>query len=382
MAEAKNTILIGIAGGTGSGKTTLADKVVDSFGRDEVSILRHDNYYKRHDEMNYEDRSKLNYDHPDAFDTELLCEHIKELKKVCGDDFYAVEIPYKSPTCSAIFAAFDWYMNGSNVDTEHRTLTADGCFAQCEDLEDVEAVNFPWPDPELYIDPEECRRLVDEAPDDKVVMGMLWACHFQDTCAAFGMQTCLMNMVAEPEMVHYVDDHIVDFYLKALKIFLEATKGKVQAILIGDDVGSQRGLMISPALISEFVIPGAKKLIDLAHSYGVKVVYHSCGSIVEAIPLLIEAGVDVIHPIQALAAGMDPANLKDKFDGKISFCGGVDTQDLLPNGTPEQVAAKVKELRTYFPTGLIVSPSHEGLQPDVPPSNIKALFDEATKIYE
>ena len=199
-------------------------------------------------------------------------DNIKELKKVCGDDFYAVEIPYKSPTCSAIFAAFDWYMNGSNVDTEHRTLTADGCFAQCEDLEDVEAVNFPWPDPELYIDPEECRRLVDEAPDDKVVMGMLWACHFQDTCAAFGMQTCLMNMVAEPEMVHYVDDHIVDFYLKALKIFLEATKGKVQAILIGDDVGSQRGLMISPALISEFVIPGAKKLIDLAHSYGVKVI--------------------------------------------------------------------------------------------------------------
>ena len=57
-------------------------------------------------------------------------DNIKELKKVCGDDFYAVEIPYKSPTCSAIFAAFDWYMNGSNVDTEHRTLTADGCFAQ------------------------------------------------------------------------------------------------------------------------------------------------------------------------------------------------------------------------------------------------------------
>ena len=56
-------------------------KLVDSFGRDEVSILRHDNYYKRHDEMSYEERSKLNYDHPDAFDTELLCEHIRELKK-------------------------------------------------------------------------------------------------------------------------------------------------------------------------------------------------------------------------------------------------------------------------------------------------------------
>ena len=138
-------------------------------------------------------------------------------------------------------------------------------------------VNFEWPDPALYIDPEECRRLVDEAPDDKVVMGMLWACHFQDTCAAFGMENCLMNMISDPEMVHYVDDRIVDFYVKALKIFLEATKGKVQAILIGNDMGSQRGLMISPKLVKEFVIPGAKKLVEVAHSYGVKVVYHSCG---------------------------------------------------------------------------------------------------------
>ena len=76
-----DTILIGIAGGTGSGKTTLADKLVDSFGSEEVSILRHDNYYKRHDEMTYDERSKLNYDHPDAFDTELLCEHIQMLKE-------------------------------------------------------------------------------------------------------------------------------------------------------------------------------------------------------------------------------------------------------------------------------------------------------------
>ena len=74
-------ILIGIAGGTGSGKTTLANKVVESFGADEVSILRHDNYYKRHDNMTYEERCQLNYDHPEAFDTELLCEHIKILKQ-------------------------------------------------------------------------------------------------------------------------------------------------------------------------------------------------------------------------------------------------------------------------------------------------------------
>jgi uridine kinase len=75
-----SNILIGIAGGSGSGKTTLANKLVECFGSDEVSILRHDNYYKRHDDLTYEERAKLNYDHPDAFDTDLLCRHIRELK--------------------------------------------------------------------------------------------------------------------------------------------------------------------------------------------------------------------------------------------------------------------------------------------------------------
>lgn len=83
-----DTMLIVIAGGTGSGKTTLADKLIESFGKEEVSVLRHDNYYKRHDDMDYEQRARLNYDHPDAFDTPLLCEHIASLK--AGK---AVEVP-------------------------------------------------------------------------------------------------------------------------------------------------------------------------------------------------------------------------------------------------------------------------------------------------
>jgi uroporphyrinogen decarboxylase len=315
-----------------------------------------------------------------------LCEYfgvdtLEELKATCGDDFYGVEVPYESPTCSAIYAAFDWYMNGSNVDPEHRTLNARGFFADIETVEEAQASGFPWPDPELYIDPKECARLVDEAPKDKAVIGIVWAAHFQDFCAAFGMETALMNMAVNPDIVYYVNDKIMAFYLKALRIFLEATKGKVHAILIGDDVGSQVDLLISPDMVKEFVMPGAKQLIDLAHSYGVKVIYHSCGSIVPAIPLIIEAGADAIHPIQALAAGMDAKSLKDKFGGKVSFCGGVDTQVLLPKGTPEEVKAKVKELRTLFPTGLIISPSHEAIQTDVKPENIKAMFDEAQKIY-
>ena len=74
------TIIIGIAGGTGSGKTTLTEKLRDHFGANEVSVINHDSYYKRHDELPYEERCKLNYDHPDAFDNALLIYHLQELK--------------------------------------------------------------------------------------------------------------------------------------------------------------------------------------------------------------------------------------------------------------------------------------------------------------
>lgn len=322
---------------------------------------------------------------PDA--VPALCDFYKvkdldELRLVWGDDFYTVEVPYRSPQSEALYAAFDWLMDGEYIDPTHRTLTAVGCFADCEDIEDIEAINFPWPDPADYIDPEECRRLVEKAPADKVVFCNAWACHFQDCCSAFGMQNALMNLVAAPELVHYLDDRIVDFYLKALQIFLEATKGKLHAMLIGDDVGTQRGLLISPEQIKEFVIPGAKKMIDLIHSYGVKVIYHSCGSIFQAIPLLIEAGVDAINPIQAMAANMEPQKLKDAYGAQMSFCGGVDTQVLMVYGSPEEIKEKVRELRKIFPTGLIVAPSHDALQSDVPPANLKALIDEACVIYE
>lgn len=303
---------------------------------------------------------------------------VHQLKLAVGDDFYAVELPYHSPYADAIHAAFNWY-GDSEVDSHERTLTDLGCFAEAEELEDI--AGFDWPDPALYIDPTECDKVVSQAPDGKVCMGILWSSHFQDTCAAFGMENALMNMVANPELYKAVDRKILDFYLKANKIFYEATKGKLHAILIGNDMGSQRGLMLSPEMVREFILPGVRELVAQAHSYGLKVIYHSCGSIVDIMPDLFDAGVDVIHPIQALAAGMEPAGLQQKFGDIGSFAGGVDTQDLLVNGTAEQVAAKVAELRDIFPTGLIVSPSHEAILPDVPPANIQALFSEATRIY-
>ena len=91
--------------------------------------------------------------------------------------------------------------------------------------------------------------------------------------------------------------------------------------------------------------------------------------------------MDAIHPIQALAKDMDAENLQRAYGGKVSFCGGVDTQELLVHGTPEEVRAVVRHLRTLFPTGLIISPSHEAIQEDVSTENLLAIFEEANKIY-
>jgi len=178
-------------------------------------------------------------------------------------------------------------------------------------------------------------------------------------------------------MFRAVIDRITEFYLKANGIFYSAAGGKLDAVLIGNDFGSQCSLILSAELIREFVFPGTQALVEQAKSHGLKVIHHSCGAIRELIPDLIAMGVDAIHPIQALADGMEPAGLARDFGGSASFCGGVDAQNLLVNGSAEDVRASVRELRRIFPTGLVISPSHEAILPDIAPENIRALFAAA-----
>ncbi|MBQ3669125.1 MAG: methyltransferase [Clostridia bacterium] len=295
-------------------------------------------------------------------------------KAKLGDDVYHIEPPYESDTASAIYAAFDWYCRG-NVDKVNRTLTTPGFFADSEDVSEVD--EFNWPDPEKYMDPAEIERRFAALPKDRASVGMVWSAHFQDTCAAFGMNNCFMNMIDNPELVHAVNDRIVNFYLKANEIFYKGAKGRLDSVIIGNDMGTQRGLMLSPDLIGEFVLPGCRLLTNQAHDYGIKVIYHSCGSIVPIIASLFDCGVDAVHPIQAKAAGMSAEELKAKFGDSASFVGGMDTQDLLVNGSAEDVKARVRELRQLFPTGLVISPSHEAVLPDIPPRNIAAMFEAA-----
>lgn len=297
---------------------------------------------------------------------------VPELKLKLDDDIWPIEVPFNCPPSNHIACAFDFAKKKHNDTPDERTLTAPGFFEDYDDPADV--AKFNWPDPSKMVMKEESLRLVKAIPADKIRMGIMWSAHFQDACSAFGMEQALITLMMNPEMFRAVIDRITKFYLQANELFYEATKGHLDAVLIGNDFGSQTGLMVDPDSLREFVFPGTKLIIEQAKSYGLKVIHHSCGSIFPIIGDIAELGADVIHPIQAKAADMDARKLKDNFDGKVAFCGGIDAQYLLVNQKPEDVREKVRELMGIFPTGLILSPSHEAILPDIPPANIEAIF--------
>jgi uroporphyrinogen decarboxylase len=307
-----------------------------------------------------------------------LLKHFKvssefELKKAIDDDIWHIEVPYHYPPHNHIGCSLNFARKTTGGSNEERTLTAPGFFEDITDLDYID--KFDWPDPVKCIDAEESLRRAKAISPDYVRMGIMWSAHFQDTFSAFGMENSLITMMMAPDMFEAVNKRIVDFYLRANEYFYETTKGYLDAILIGNDYGSQNGLMIDPDSIRKFAFPGTRLLIDQAKSYGLKVMHHSCGSIYPIVGDIFDLGADIIHPIQALAKDMEPDKLKASYGNKGAFCGGIDAQNLLVNGTPEQVSSKVSQIKKIFPTGLIFSPSHEAILPDIPPVNIEALFN-------
>lgn len=296
---------------------------------------------------------------------------IDELKRCIDDDVYPISVPYDNPPTNDIGCSLSFAKSGKDGATYERTLTAPGFF---EDMTDPSLVEtFPWPDPERHINFQKCRELARKAPEDMARMGIMWAAHFQDSCSAFGMENAFITMMLYPEMYQAVIDRITKFYLDCGEIFYEATKGYLDAVLIGNDFGSQNSLMVDPDSLRKFVFPGTKALVDQAKSYGLAVVHHSCGSIYPVIDDLLDMGIDTIHPIQAKAKDMQAEKLAADFH-RGSFFGGVDAQYLLVNGTPDEVRRDVHRLKRVFPTGLVISPSHEAVLPDIKVENIEALF--------
>ncbi len=254
-----------------------------------------------------------------------------------------------------------------------KELSAAGYFADCESVTEVE--DYDWPDPD-YLDFTEVMNLLKNSLEVYRASGF-WSPFFHEVCDFFGMENYFMKMYTHPEVVHAVTKQIVDFYLEANRRFFRAAGNMVDGFFFGNDFGTQSGLMISPELFGEFVSPYLKQLTEIGHEFDRQVILHSCGSIYRVIPDLIGFGVDALHPIQAKAANMDAESLAKDFRGKVAFIGGIDTQDILVNATPEQVKEDVRRVKDLLGPSVVISPSHEALLPNIPPQNIVAMAEAA-----
>jgi uroporphyrinogen decarboxylase len=250
---------------------------------------------------------------------------------------------------------------------------APGPLANCDKVAQLEG--YEWPEL-AYLNFEPCLNALRNAGSLYRASGM-WTPFYHIVMALFGFESYLTKMYTHPELVLAVTDRVCAFYYEANERFFARAGNLIDGYFFGNDFGTQLDLMISPKLFDKFIFPWFRRFTAQGHQHGYQVIVHSCGSIYQVIDRFIEAGVDCLHPLQALARNMDAVTLARNFKGRIAFMGGIDTQDLLVNGTPAQVKAEVRRVRGLLEPNLIVSPSHEALLPNVPPENVAAMAEAA-----
>ncbi|MDD5260286.1 MAG: uroporphyrinogen decarboxylase family protein [Methylacidiphilales bacterium] len=192
------------------------------------------------------------------------------------------------------------------------------------------------------------------------------------------MDNFLMDLVAEPEKVEALLDALMERHMAVLEKACHAVGDVADVIRFGDDLGTNEGPFMSPVTYRKLFKPRHKMLCDYVHKHsGMKTFLHSCGSIRAVMPDLIEAGFDVINPVQTICMGMEPRGLKADFGKDICFWGGgCDTRNVLPNGTPAEVKDHVKrQMEIFMPGGGFVFNTVHNILPDVPPQNIVAMFE-------
>jgi len=267
-----------------------------------------------------------------------------------------------------------WGLRHKTVD--YGTGTYSECIyhplAQFNSVEEIER-NYQWPSPDWWDYSEVPRQL--EGKEQFPIRGG-GSEPFLQYNSLRGQEQAMMDLLLNPEMVHYCLDKLFELaYQNTLRIY-EQVPGKVMISYVAEDMGSQEGLMFSPAQIREFLIPRMKRMIDLAHSAGAYVFHHNDGACRAILPDMIAAGIDVLNPVQWRCKGMDREGLKRDFGDKVVFHGGVDNQQTLPFGSVADVREEVAENLRILGRGggYILAPCHN-LQAVSPPENIVALYE-------
>jgi uroporphyrinogen decarboxylase len=247
---------------------------------------------------------------------------------------------------------------------------AKGALADANSFSELEA--FPWPQPDC-LDRSQLKAQCARHADRALLYG--FADIWQRPALVRGWEGMFVDMAEQPEWAHFLSRKFTDFYLEDYTRAAELTQGRIDLYLVISDLGSQNGPLISLTMFREFIAPYLKELCACIHGLGGKALYHSCGMIRPFIPDLISCGVDVLDPIQPTGPEMQPESLKREFGGRLCFHGGIDMQNLLPKGSPAEVAAEVRRYCEVLGQhgGYILGPAHL-FQPDVPPENILAMY--------
>jgi len=190
----------------------------------------------------------------------------------------------------------------------------------------------------------------------------------------------LIDLLRNPQFTHRLYEKITEFYLEFNRRCFEEAGDLIDIFMMGEDLGTQEGLLVSPRVFRQFIKPYLARHVRLAKRYGIRVMLHSCGAIRALIPELVEIGIDILNPIQVRAKGMKPEELKREFGDRLSFHGGIDIQKTLPLGTPEDVRAEVRNrVQTLGKGGGYILCSTHNIQADTPIENILAMYEEAKK---
>ncbi len=216
------------------------------------------------------------------------------------------------------------------------------------------------------------------ASTGRAIIGLFGGNLLENSQFLFGMADFYIMLAAEPRRTHRLLDQLVDMHLTNLEKFLSAVGPYIDIILFGDDLGMQTGPQISTKMFKEYFQPRYKAMWGRAKQLAdVKVMLHSCGGVYPLIPGLIDAGLDILQPVQTSCTNMDPQRLKREFGKDLCLWGGgCDTQHLLANGAPAKVAADVRRrVEIFAPGGGFVFQQIHNIMADVPPENIVAMLD-------
>lgn len=245
--------------------------------------------------------------------------------------------------------------------------------------------NFPWPDP---ADPvrvaglaERARRLWEET--DYAVSARSVSHGLLETAWELrGVEQILIDMIENKEFAHKLIQKILEVQLGLYKALLDAVGPYVQIVQTADDYGTQKGPLISPAMYREFIMPYRQELNRFIKSRAPQayIQHHTCGSVYRLLPDLIETGINILNPVQPLAADMNPGRLKAEFGDKLVFHGAIDIQQAMA-GTIEDVRAEVTtRIRQLGPGGGYIVAACSNFQPDTSSENILAMIETARRV--